>query len=133
LTDTRRADTDAAYGRRIGESRAQARHHCLLTEGSQLDRHAGQHDDDAPLVLDPETRRGSARVEEHLTPAWHHRLAQVILGHPDAALTVALLENAHPVVVLLQRAVEHRGDDFAREIVVRRAEATGRYDHVGAC
>ncbi len=83
-------------------------------------------------IFDPQSRRGAARILQHLRAFRHHRLPDIQLRHLAAQRAESPLNVLHDFFVALQTPPEQIGDGLARQIVLRRPQPARRNNQLDA-
>ena len=115
-----------------GVAAQEFRRDLLLPHARHLRRRTRHRDDDLAVALDPPSGRGAARVGDGAGRGNDPALLDVALRHRVAALLEERAQGGLEVGVDARLLVEDRADRFARQVVLRRAEAAGADDDVGA-
>ena len=111
----------------------QPRQHFLHQQSAHLARHAGeQHGNPAARVLDPQPRRGAARIGQDGRPLGQLRLGAVDGGHRPSEPLESGLDPRQQRVVHHQPFAEQFRDDGLRHVVAGGAETSGRQHEPGA-
>ena len=83
-------------------------------------------------MFDHQARRCAIGIVEHNPAGWDHRLTSVHLRHPQTASLESRCYVRDDCRILRQRTGERGGDNFARQVIIGRAETSGQNHKIGS-
>jgi len=126
----RRADLHIGLATKQQPARRQSRQNLIDKHRVHLVRRPRQHAEHAAVLLDPQTRRRSVGIRQHLPALEAIRLLEIVRGHLPPKRRKAVRDRALDLRIEHQLLPQHRREHLTGAIVARRPQTAGRDQHV---